>query len=197
VDEIHHLEFSPAEREAYETAKKESLTFLEKATLGGSGGTMAFLACLNMLRRMCSNGVLEPSRSITRILPVSTSNEAAFSNLDALLEGSRECSQCGLPILGDLPEASPLTLVDTLCAQCGHENHPWYLDQEAEDHDELFNYPKTPRSDLSSSAAIDAAIEAAHTHIEKPSTKIEALLADLLRHESSEKRYVRVECFFL
>jgi SNF2 family DNA or RNA helicase len=43
IDEIHHLDFSPAERKRYETAEKDTVSLLEAISSGHQGGT--FNAC--------------------------------------------------------------------------------------------------------------------------------------------------------
>jgi SWI/SNF-related matrix-associated actin-dependent regulator of chromatin subfamily A3 len=60
IDKIHHLNFTEAEREKYESIKMKSRALLEEAILSGRNGkrTMNALWLLNILRLVCNHGLL-------------------------------------------------------------------------------------------------------------------------------------------
>jgi SWI/SNF-related matrix-associated actin-dependent regulator of chromatin subfamily A3 len=198
IDEIHHLEFSPAEREKYEAAKIQSRLLLEDAISSGNQGGKTFnaLRLLNILRLICNHGLLAQSTMESKVSQTSRSigglspEETADFFYGNILGGSTTCLNCGVNLLDDLLEASVKSDLGTqrqgrssdqmICERCifqfedsKTDYSPWNSVNSREN-----SNPATPSVDC----------DVAFT-IENMSTKIKALVADLYKHSTTEKRF--------
>jgi SWI/SNF-related matrix-associated actin-dependent regulator of chromatin subfamily A3 len=196
VDEIHHLEFSPEERDGYNAAKKETVALFEEAISSGrqSGKTFNALARLNFLRLFCNLGLVLHKRPAQ--LPSSTSRECvgSFSQTPEhdlfysnILDGSATCAQCGQALLDDLLErvSSPsfdessaaATPTASLCDNCKSEPRSHSLDFMSCLQREEFSAsapssaPSTPRDETQTLQPL-----------EQIPTKIKALVVDVSKH---------------
>jgi SWI/SNF-related matrix-associated actin-dependent regulator of chromatin subfamily A3 len=204
VDEIHHLDFAPAEREAYDAVKRQTVTLLQDAISSGSRGGTTFNALqrLNILRLICSHGLLMQSTLAIRPAQQSQIPAATYhqtENQDSfygdLLGGSATCSQCGMDLLEDFLDGSPSNVLDTeshiskcgrmLCEQCSSQMGCIGLGQKSWHHRNQFaNQASTCPSPV-------PAMEEDHdmTSIDFMSTKVKALVADIVNHYLNEKRF--------
>lgn len=180
-DEIHHLEFTPEERLAYENARATSQT----ANLSDDQSPTTFNALqhLNTLRLICNHGLMaqvnhqRPAKSVSPFsMPQSETNPTHHATRD----------QCGLDKLEELLEAftsnkfaandSWGTNTHSLCASCASEvGVSVSADRNyfEPDHANSPIYPTTRFNDTDSM-----------------STKIKALVRDISIHCSEEKRFV-------
>ena len=197
VDEIHHLNFSTAEREKYDAAKTQSRVLLEEAISSGNQGSRTFNALwlLNILRLICNHGLLAQSGLESKRLQAQRSlggwspGEASESFYGNILGGGASCSTCGANLLGNILEEStaietqrPMitsgTMVCEACiAQTGEYSipRPWDNGDVQKSNDSPA--PGTPLSDY------DVAYK-----VEFMSTKIKALVIDLAKHNTTAKR---------
>lgn len=174
VDEIHHLDFTSAEREKYEAEKVRARVLLERAISSGnrSGKTFNALSLLNRLRLICNHGLLQLTPTTDHIM--SQGGEVVAC-----------CSMCGdylqEEIFGD-PFPSGIDVQrQPLCEQC--------ILQEED------NGSRSPSNSLNAldtaedlrSVTPPTATDTAFS-IQHMSTKIKALLADLHRYKNVEKR---------
>lgn len=200
IDEIHHLDFSPAEREKYDAAKTQSRVLLEEAISSGNQGGKTFNALwlLNILRLICNHGLLAQSSVESKIPQAPRSlggwspGEASDSSYGNILDRSANCLNCGANLLEDLLEGSVKADFELqrqtrpcdqmICERCvsqieddraGHS--PWDASVESGE----TSTPATPSADC----------DLAFT-IKNMSTKINALVADLYKHNTVEKRLV-------
>jgi SWI/SNF-related matrix-associated actin-dependent regulator of chromatin subfamily A3 len=201
VDEVHHLNFTPAEREKYEAAKTQSRALLDEAISSANqcGKTFNALCLLNNLRLICNHGLLARSTVENKasqirqgLLGGSTLGEASESFYGKILDGGASCLYCGANLLEDILEGPESSGIETqrqvtpceqmVCAQCISQTSddkfgqsPWYT-QDLRDSSES-SAPASPMVDLDKASTI-----------ESMSTKIKALVADLDKHSSTEKR---------
>jgi SWI/SNF-related matrix-associated actin-dependent regulator of chromatin subfamily A3 len=200
IDEIHHLDFSPAEREKYDAAKTQSRVLLEEAISSGNQGGKTFNALwlLNILRLICNHGLLAQSSVESKIPQAPRSlggwspGEASDSFYGNILGRSANCLNCGASLLEDLLEGPVKADFELqrqtrpcdqmICERCvsqieddraGHS--PWDASVESGE----TSTPATPSADC----------DLAFT-IKNMSTKINALVADLYKHNTVEKRLV-------
>lgn len=206
IDEIHHLEFAPPERELYDAAKREAVTLLHDAISSGSqtGKSCNALQRLNVLRLICCQGLLTRSNQAARnngplqsFVELWSHSDSPASVSGELLHSSISCSFCGVDLLDDFLQGSPSTGLDDLqqsygrgsmlCEQCNLQLNFFGLGQTA----------KQDRSHLAADTADDlspAPLLAPMTKdldfsaIGSMSTKINALLIDILNHQLNEKR---------
>jgi SWI/SNF-related matrix-associated actin-dependent regulator of chromatin subfamily A3 len=201
VDELHHLNFTPAERERYEAAKMQSRALLDEAISSGNqcGQTFNALCLLNNLRLICNHGLLarynvenKASQIRQGLLGGWTPGEACESFYGNILGGGASCLNCGANLLEDILEVPESSGIETqrqanpceqmVCAQCNSQTSddkigqsPWYgqdlLDSSGS------SAPASPIVDLDVASTI-----------ESMSTKIKSLVADLDKHSSTEKR---------
>jgi SWI/SNF-related matrix-associated actin-dependent regulator of chromatin subfamily A3 len=192
VDEVHHLNFTPAEREKYDAAKFQSRARLEEAISSGSQGGKTFNALwlLNILRLICNHGLLtQPSleRKVTQCYSGGESpGEASSQPYCDFLGGTTSCSICGANLLDDLLEGSvsgiesqPREVVcdQVICESCSSQMRNNRTDQSPP-------YDQNERSTPASPTT-----EADMTYIiESMSTKIKALVADIYTYHTTEKR---------
>jgi SNF2 family DNA or RNA helicase len=201
VDEVHHLNFTPAEREKYEAAKTQSRALLDEAISSGNqcGKTFNALCLLNNLRLICNHGLLARSTIENKASQIRqgllggwTPGKASDSFYGNILGGGASCLNCGVNLLEDILEGPQSSGAEThrqvtpceqmVCAQCNSQTiddkigqSPWYS-QDLPDSSES-SAPASPMVDLDVASTI-----------ESMSTKIKALVADLGKHSSIEKR---------
>jgi SNF2 family DNA or RNA helicase len=199
VDEVHHLEFSPAERDGYIAANKETIALFEEAISSGrqSGKTFNALARLNFMRLFCNLGLLisrrhssdnfsayqECETSATR----SADNDSFYSEI---LDGSATSTQCGQALLDDILEGASSPDFDN---SCEYISTPVFCDNCKSDLDnclsDLLSFPQNSNSSASSSTPSPRR-DQAQTFLPHESipTKLNALVADLSQHYSIVKR---------
>jgi SWI/SNF-related matrix-associated actin-dependent regulator of chromatin subfamily A3 len=203
IDQIHHLNFTDAEREQYESIKVRSRALLEEAISSGQNGgrTMNALWLLNILRLVCNHGLLTEhsldekptSRAGMQAETSQPWTETNAMELSRKLDGSRLCQVCGDGMMEDILEG-PMTFstadainnytVDQLaCMKCS------FQDNEDTASGSPWSMPDLPASVESSTAPTPTAEPDMSYKIGLMSTKIKALVADLVKHNTMEKRY--------
>jgi SWI/SNF-related matrix-associated actin-dependent regulator of chromatin subfamily A3 len=209
IDEIHYLDFSPAERKRYETAEKDTVSLLEAISSGHQGGTFNALQRLNVLRLLCCHGLLAQSSQVRKAAlsfnappeywKQSREQELSFGDDDLngdVLRGSASCYHCGSDLLQDLLERSPTERISSpeelsgqeskICVSCRSQmswNEPCQMSQN------FTSFLEPPESCISSGPPNPTSGDGTSLPIELMSTKIKALTADLLKHSGTEKRY--------
>ena len=201
IDEIHHLNFTPAEREKYDAAKTQSRALLEEAISSGNEGGKTFnvLWLLNILRLICNHGLLAQSTVENKTSQTQGSlggwspGEAFDSFYDNTLGSAASCLNCGASLLEDILEGSVTSGFETqrqtipcdqmICERCISQTSNDKIDQSPSDNRDLLDSgensaPATPVVDR----------DVAFT-IKYMSTKIKALVADLYKHNTIEKRF--------
>ncbi|KAH8749962.1 SNF2 family N-terminal domain-containing protein [Hyaloscypha finlandica] len=199
VDEIHHLDFSPAEREKYDAATIQSRLLLEEAISSGnqSGKTFNALWLLNILRLICNHGLLAQSTMESKLPRTPRSQgrspcEVSDSVYGNILGGSANCLNCGANLLDDLLEGSAKADFEPhrqtrpcdqlICERCRSQNEDdraGYFQWDPSIESRENSAPATPSVDL------DLALT-----ISNMSTKIKALIANLDKHSTTEKSVV-------
>jgi SWI/SNF-related matrix-associated actin-dependent regulator of chromatin subfamily A3 len=202
VDQVHHLNFTSAERERYELAKTQSRVLLDEAISSGNQGGKTFNALwlLNNLRLICNHGLLarstfENKAAQTRqaLLGGWTPGEASDPFYGNILGGGASCLNCGVNLLEEIlegPESSGLEWTrrqvtpceQMVCAQCNLQTSDGKNGQSPRYSQDLLD-----SSDTSTPASSTMDLDVAST-INSMSTKIKALVADLDKHSSTEKR---------
>jgi SWI/SNF-related matrix-associated actin-dependent regulator of chromatin subfamily A3 len=193
IDEIHHLEFAPLEREIFNAAKREAVTLLDDAISSGSQAGKSFNALqrLNTLRLICCQGLLTRSTQaatnngpIQNFAEVWSRSESSVSASGELIASSVSCSFCGVDLLEDFLEGSPSTGLDNvqqtdgcgsmLCEQCNFQLKSSGFGQGSSQlAEDISNAPSPARSTIK---YLDFAA------IGSMSTKFNALLIDILNH---------------
>lgn len=210
VDEVHHLDFALAEREMYETAKTQSRTLLEEAISSGNQGSKTFnaLRLLNILRLICNHGLLAQSAMEKKLTqgPVGAwfQKEAPDSFYSDILAGAITCSNCCADLLEDLIEGSPTADLEAqgqiapclpmLCERCSSQ-----LSRNSPSRMPLNPCEPVESAELweSSGPAKPAEDDEMTSPVESMSTKIKALMADLVKHHATEKRFTSYETLSL
>ncbi|KAM3068187.1 hypothetical protein ACMFMG_011234 [Clarireedia jacksonii] len=200
VDEIHHLNFTPAEREKYEDAKIESRMLLEEAISSGNQGGKTFnaLRLLNILRLICNHGLLAQSTvsNLTSRTQNSQGGRSPGEDSDSfygnILGGVTSCLNCGANLLEDILEGSVSSAIETrrqmtscdqmICELCISQTSDDGIGQSPRDTLDL------PDSSTNSARSTPVADYDTASTIESMSTKIKALVADLSKHNTTEKR---------
>jgi SWI/SNF-related matrix-associated actin-dependent regulator of chromatin subfamily A3 len=201
IDKIHHLNFTEAELEQYNSIKvKYGLLLEETISSGRNGGrTMNALWLLNVLRLVCNHGLLTEhsldGRLISAGFQAHTSQPGTVINVRELnkkLNGSRRCQVCRDSMLEDIFEGlasfSAADAIDThtrdqfICMKCSFQGNEDVVSGSPKSMSDL------PGSIQSSSAPTSAAEPEVAYKLGLMSTKIKALAADLVKHNSSEKR---------
>jgi SNF2 family DNA or RNA helicase len=202
VDEVHHLNFTAAERERYEAAKIQSRALLDEAISSGNQCRKAFNALwlLNNLRLICNHGLLarstmenKPPQTTQGLLGRWTPGESSKSLYGDILGGAASCLNCGANLLEDILEGLVSSGIETqrqatpseqtVCAQCSSQpsddqtGQPSWFGQGLLDSSES-SAPATPTVDFDAASTINSM-----------STKIKALLTDLEKHSAIQKRY--------
>jgi SWI/SNF-related matrix-associated actin-dependent regulator of chromatin subfamily A3 len=196
VGEIHHLDFSPAESEKYNAATSQTRMLIDQAISSGAQGGTTFNALqrLNILRLICCHGILARERKLTsRSLPCSRSQDAFLGDL---LAGSASCYNCGIDLLGLFLEGNPSsgsqlegmpTEGNRICEECRSQMSSTALVPFSSNRHAPSDVSDTSECHSPASMAED---DGYSTPIESMSTKIKALIGDILKHKSSEKRFV-------
>ena len=201
VDEIHHLEFTQAERKKYEAAKYQSRAMLEEAISSGSQGGKTFNALwlLNILRLICNHGLLaqstlekkpsQISQSSLRDWSLGGTSGSFYSNI---LGGATSCSNCGANLLEDILEGSVPPCIETqreatpsdqmICERCNSQSSDDSTIQSPWNSPDLLDSAESPAL---ATPIVDSDVALT---IESMSTKIKALAADLYKHNTTEKR---------
>ena len=135
IDEIHYLEFSKIERQAYESAKAQTAQLFEEAVatdLSKKGTYLNALQWLNSLRLICNHGVLHlKQKSGCSAIETSTSwnSSTAQKAFEEMIDaGVVECAGCSMNPAEALGEESSLGTADfpkpilsqCLCLFCGY-----------------------------------------------------------------------------
>ncbi len=193
VDEIHRLEFSVEERNAYKSANKDTIALFEDAISSDRQGGKTFnaLARLNFLRVFCNLGLSAYGQQTSP--PSSAPRASVYSGnpdnqLDGILDGST-CAQCGQALLEDILEGLPSSDMELvphtsdalqICSNC-RTNLPY--DQAP--------YSTPERSVSSTASACSTPRHETQNFLSAESipTKIKTLVADLSRNCSDEKSY--------
>lgn len=185
-DEIHHLEFTPEERLAYETARARTVQTLQTANLSDDQSPTTFNALqhLNILRLICSHGLMAQVYHQT-----STKNLSQLSTRQYEMDDDKShstCDQCGLDKLEELLEGATYnkfsasttsgTNSRSLCANCASEIGISSVTDRNQFELECFSLP------MYATAGLD--------DIKRMSTKIKALVRDISMHSLEEKRFV-------
>lgn len=195
-DEIHRLEFTPAERQVYETVKAEYKANLDEAICAGNQGkTINVLALLNQLRLICNHGILthqvnkENSRYKSHRSPPKTPLGNVWRSCNTLL---KSCSNCGVNLMNDILESglADCSQFEQKASDSNQELCHLCVNEMGDGFDGLSvrsNWsgrsptrsptPTTPRIDIQPNLDVDTM-----------STKIKALNADIYKHYKDEKR---------
>jgi SWI/SNF-related matrix-associated actin-dependent regulator of chromatin subfamily A3 len=204
VDEIHHLDFTPAEREKYEDAKIQPRMLLEEAISSGNqvGKTFNALRLLNNLRLICNHGLLaqstitNPTSRTPKLQGGRSPNDASFYG--NILDGATSCLNCGLHLLEAMLEGSESSGWETqrqttagdqmICELCISQTSDNRIGKSPRDYLDIpksgkSSAPATPATPTTPAEDYDTAFI-----IENMSTKIKALVADLSKHNTTEKR---------
>lgn len=200
VDEIHHLEFSPQEREGYSNAIRDTIALFEEAISLGEESGKAFnaLTRLNCLRIFCNLGLLVHTLHASKgsgTLLERGSSPAHSVDRDILDSDvpitSATCTQCTRTLVDDFLEGAltpsfeqrPSTAWPlTICEHCRFEmlskpSAPASLFQDNYAAiTELATSPSTSSNDSDSPVLMDSM-----------PTKIRALITDLSKHTPTEK----------
>ncbi|TVY20853.1 putative SWI/SNF-related matrix-associated actin-dependent regulator of chromatin subfamily A member 3-like 1 [Lachnellula arida] len=203
VDKVHHLDFAPSERSAYEEAKVSTVKLLEDAISSGNQDRTTFNALqrLNVLRLICSHGVLSQTcQKLTNESRVGISEPQtpmAAESIVGDLDEPKYCPDCGMDILGGILEGSPSADLDAsalrangLRALCPHCN------AQTSDETSLSIPSSRERIDQKYASAGDSAspmpmdCDSNQSTLDYMSTKIKALVEDLSKHGFQEKSVV-------
>jgi SWI/SNF-related matrix-associated actin-dependent regulator of chromatin subfamily A3 len=204
VDEIHHLSFTPAERERYEAAKTQSRSLLEDAISSGNQGYKTFNALwlLNILRLICNHGLLAQSTLEKKISQSPQGSLAVWSpGSDSfygnVLGGAVSCSNCGANLLEDILEGSVSSGAQNelqiaaseqiICERCRFQPSDDRIGRLRLNNMDL---PESAESSSPSTPIVDGDVALT---IEFMSTKIKALVADLYKHIATEKRFLPIQ----
>ena len=197
MDEIHHLVFTSAERQLYEATKTQSRMLLEEAISAGYqvGKTFNALRLLNTLRKVCNHGLLTQSTldKKTALRPQASPEwrsplEVSDMLSDAILAGAF-CSNCGRDVLEDALEDSVTSNMESrmilsdqiICDGCHSQANSSRLSPSA------WNIRDFPDS-AECSAPATPSVDSNEFSIDLISTKIKALVADLYKHNTTDKR---------
>jgi hypothetical protein len=200
TDEIHHLEFSSKERNAYNAANKDTIALFEEAISSGREGGKTFnaLTRLNFLRLFCNLGLLANARSAPE---TSAARDHGFSSDQSVndsfyaevLDGSATCAQCGQALLEAMLEGAStldfdysrsLSSAVNICDYCKSQptcHYPYLIPPSQRKQSGV----SAASSDLSTPRDLAQNIPP----IDSIPTKIRALVAALSEHCSTEKWY--------
>lgn len=201
-DFIYHLDFTSAENQLYEDAKKQTVALLRDAISSSQAKTtFNALQRLNTLRLICSHGLLAQSNRAVKASGNATPCEypeakldVSFNSraLDELLGGHSTCSNCGANLLEEFMEGqlsadqgfchNALKGNQTLCWCC--KSQLIYSGLRPPSPAQYLNSPGSPMS-IDSSPSTD---ESQLLSLEFMPTKIKALVKDLVQYGFDEKR---------
>jgi SWI/SNF-related matrix-associated actin-dependent regulator of chromatin subfamily A3 len=204
VDEIHHLDFSFEERQKYDLAKTQTAALLEEAISSANQQSTTFNALerLNLLRLICSHGLLTQTSQTSRVYDGAQGAMTPLNNIvvqesfaDMPWTAIKSCSNCGIDLLDDVlagfrfPNVGACDIQPPrmLCEGCYFHISAFGSGQMLCD-----QYMQFQDFDVttSSSPAPFMPIERDATSIDSMSTKVKALVADLLKNRYNEKRSV-------
>ncbi|PVH71620.1 hypothetical protein DL98DRAFT_471471 [Cadophora sp. DSE1049] len=201
---IHHMDFTPEERQIYEDAKKHTVALLQDAASSSyeKRTSVNALQRLNALRLICSHGLLTQSylaaQSLNQVAPCTASQdvfEDSFSadDLEALFDGSYSCVQCGITAIDDLVECSQPEIGSdqpTICPSCRPRPNLFTAERASLCTGEL-RVPDSPMSMASPSVGPSPTPEISQdNNLLSMPTKIKELLTDLTTHGFDEKSVV-------
>ncbi|CAG8975824.1 hypothetical protein HYALB_00009404 [Hymenoscyphus albidus] len=173
VDEVHHLDFTAAERENYDAAKAQSRKLLDEAISSKKEGTKTFnaLSLLNNLRLICNHGLLA---KCTAKKTTGRTSQNPNANLENLFGGGKTCSICEADLFEDFLEESSITTIDGK-----HQDLQWNAAnvtrwQRVTGKRQLFKSRYTHR-------------RRSHSFYGVYPTKIKALATELATHTENEK----------
>ncbi|KAM0314130.1 hypothetical protein ACHAO8_004916 [Botrytis cinerea] len=176
VDEIHHLHFTPAEREKYEAEKVRARVLIERAISSGNQNGKIFngLSLLNRLRLICNHGILQLT---------STTDHVVSQGIEVVAC----CSMCGDYLQEEVfggPFPSGIDIQrQPFCEQC--------ILQERDNCDpSSSNTLKLPGTTEDLGSVTLPTVTDTEFSIKYMSTKINALLADLQKYKNAEKSVV-------
>lgn len=201
TDETHHLNFTAAEREKYDAVKIRGRELVQEPISSGNQGgkTINALQVLHNLRLVCNHGLLTQStldkmepQATQRLLGSCSLSEASNFLYNNILDGAVSCIECGTELLEDLLEdpmatrnqcrSQTTSCNQMLCEQCKLQ----------------FGYDKTTLSPWDGSKSLSSAENSTPTtpigeisvaySIAYMSTKIKALVLDLCKHKTTNKR---------
>ena len=191
MDEIHHLDFSPFERSAYDQAKQSTVKMLEDAISSGNQGQTTFNALqrLNVLRLICSHGVLAQASRKRMNEPLAITSEPQTptpQNLLGDLDEPNSCPNCGMNILEDLLESSSSTGLDMcatevhglqiLCTKCNAQTPYNGIISISTNGDQVL---QSCESASDSASPMPMNCDSTQSTLDSMSTKIKALVEDL------------------
>jgi SWI/SNF-related matrix-associated actin-dependent regulator of chromatin subfamily A3 len=204
MDEVHHLDFSFEEREKYDVARLQTVAMLQEAISSARQRRYTFNALkrLNMLRLICSHGLLTRNSKIVDLISISpqpmtiwneTGSQEPFA--DTPWNVPANCSNCGGDLLEDLlmgsqfPDADSRALQSSrsFCEACYSQSNPLTSSQVLGD-----PFLQLPTFDMSMSSipATPMDVDQETSNIDLMSTKVKAVVADLSAHSCNEKRFV-------
>lgn len=200
IDEVHHLDFSPEERHEYEFAKDQMVSMLEEAISTGGQQRNRFnaLSRLNILRLICSHGLLARKSQTTQIYTVGPGSamELDYSDIrkplsDMSLGVIMSCSNCGIDMSDDLWNNFTDDVIDSVqrpysfCWGCSCDTKVAISGHMGFD---LSAPTLKPNLGISPSSSSPSTTYENVSDFESMSTKVKALVADLKRHCDNEKR---------
>lgn len=135
IDEVHYLNFNPAERIKYEEVRAPTVKLLDQAIESGTWQSSSYLNALqgiNALRMICNLGVTTRAPVSQGLLPAEAINADSWEPQDAqqafeglVIAGKTVCTKCSLDIrlleygTIDLDEDRPPELSKCICLICG------------------------------------------------------------------------------
>lgn len=203
TDETHHLNFTAAEREKYDAVRTQSRELIEQAISSGDQVRKSIneLQVINNLRLTCNHGLLTQytpqkiEQQAFKRLPGSCSPSDILDLLyNNITSSAATCLECGTNLLEDVLEG-PMAIRNKIQPQATSPNHRVCEQCSAEaSYDKSALSPwdgfNTPDSAENSAPATPVGeLDVAFT-IECMSTKIKALVADLYKHNTKEKRFL-------
>lgn len=196
VDEIHHLDFAPSERVAYEDAKQTTVKMLEEAICSGSAKKSNFNALqrLNVLRFICSHGSLAQASRKSLKSFVTTSQPQTPSDFGSPRDVERmsSCPNCGMDLLEEILEGSPSSNLHinningprVLCPHCGAQTPSQDLLLIATTRGQCFSSYDTASG---SASPFPTSYVSDQSTLKSMSTKIKVLTEDLIKHSTKKK----------
>jgi len=203
VDEIHHLDFSSFEKVAYDDAKQFTVRMLDHAISSGDRGRTTFNALqrLNVLRLICSHGLLASQHQIMEQAPTTFTQYCGQEDVIDSLATHGTCLNCGMDFLEDLVDELPLSYLEppirnevgvrTLCRNCNSQSScKTFLQAPLGSRQVFESYGTTSGSMSLSPSPTRMGCDGNQSRIDSMSTKIKALTEDISKHSSREKKFV-------
>ena len=205
-DEVHYLTFNTLERARYEELRGATIEKLDAAiNASRSSSFLNALQWINQLRLICNHGVSAiESLQETGIDECVWSRKTAQPVFDDLIDaGLAFCSRCNQDLSSKPLELTQLNdstandarlskTLEILCVSCSAE-----VQYSTEQFAEVCNH--TPRCSVArlsneSTPNISTSLGMAYSDTSNISTKITALLADLLNRQQQDKRSYPYSC---